>query len=176
MGTYTFRVVVDAEEDCFRDVEIAQDDTFESLHSAIVEAFKFRGDQMASFYMSNNEWEKGEEIALMDMGMGRAMNETLLNEMVKQPNQKILYVYDFLKMWIFYVELIKINEGSATTDLPFILLAIGTPPNEDDKEMPDLLEGVDLSSGVDGFKDWDDDLDDFDDDFGGFENIDDLDI
>ena len=32
------------------------------------------------------------------------------------PHQKILYVYDFLKMWIFYIELIEEGEVKAAID------------------------------------------------------------
>lgn len=185
MKTYTFRVVVDTEEDIFRDIEIATNDSFETLHHTIVKAFDFKGDQMTSFYMSDENWEKGEEIALMDMGFGRSMNDTKLEDMVADDHQKILYVYDFLKMWIFYVELIKINEKPSTNDLPIILMKIGDSPNEDDKEIPNLLDGLtDIDMGTspsnevdDFYKKYGDEFGgDLDDDFGGFENIDDLDI
>ncbi len=185
MKTYTFRVVVDTEEDIFRDIEIATNASFEVLHQTIVKAFDFKGDQMTSFYMSDENWEKGEEIALMDMGFGRSMADTQLETMVADDHQKILYVYDFLKMWIFYVELIKVNEEPSTKELPAILMKIGDSPNEDDKEIPNLLDGLtDLDMGgtpnneVDDFyKKYGDEFGgDLDDDFGGFENIDDLDI
>ena len=186
MESYTYRVVVDTKEDSFRDIEIAIDATFEELHNAIIEAYEFRGDQMTSFYMSDDEWEKGEEIALMDMGFGKSMSDTQLKDMMKAKDQKILYVYDFLKMWIFYVELVKVNRKATRTDLPALIIKIGDSPNEDDKEIPNLLEGMtdfDQSSSksneVDDFyKTYGDEFndDDLDDDFGGFENIDDLDI
>lgn len=185
MKSYTFRLVVDTEEDIFRDVEIASDDTFESLHNTIVKAFDFKGDQMTSFYMSDENWEKGEEIALMDMGFGKSMSDTKLVDMITSDDQKILYVYDFLKMWIFYVELVKVNEKPTQNELPAILIKIGNSPNEEDKEIPNLLEGMtDLDSSnasnndVDDFyKKYGDEFGgDLDDDFGGFENIDDLDI
>lgn len=185
MKTYTFRVVVDTEDDIFRDIEIATNSSFEELHHTIVKAFDFKGDQMTSFYMSDDSWEKGEEIALMDMGFGKSMNDTKLEDMITDDNQKILYVYDFLKMWIFYVELIKVNEKTSAKDLPAILIKIGNSPNEDDKEIPNLLEGLtDLDMGTstsnevdDFYKKYGDEFGgDLEDDFGGFENIDDLDI
>jgi len=188
MKSYTFRVVIDTVEDSFRDIEILSTDTFEALHSSIIKAYDFKGDQMTSFYMSDDNWEKGEEIALMDMGFGRSMEGTKLDELLKTKSQKVLYVYDFLKMWIFYVELVKINAKPSKEDLPAVLLRIGDSPNESDKEIPNLLEGMtdfdkeSKSSEVDDFyktygDEFNDDFgDDFDEDFGGFENIDDLDI
>ena len=70
MKTYVFRVVADIEEDVFRDIEILGSQNFEDLHDMIIESFDFTGDQMASFYMSDENWDKGEEIGLMDMGFG----------------------------------------------------------------------------------------------------------
>jgi len=185
MKSYTFRVVVDAVDDSFRDIEIAANDTFESLHTAIIDAFDFKGDQMTSFYMSDDNWEKGEEIALMDMGFGKSMNDTMLEEMMLVEDQKVLYVYDFLKMWIFYVELVKTNKKSTRSELPVLLIKIGDSPKEEEKEIPNLLEGMTDNKGAgaknseldDFYNTYGDEFgDDLDDDFGGFENIDDLDI
>ena len=46
------------------------DDNFESFFNAIIRAYDFQGDQMASFYISNENWDKGEEISLMDVNFG----------------------------------------------------------------------------------------------------------
>ncbi|MEM9022857.1 MAG: hypothetical protein AAGB22_03900, partial [Bacteroidota bacterium] len=81
-----FRVVIDHEDDVFRDIEIRVDQSFEALHLAIQQAFGFDDSQMASFYQSNENWDKGEEIGLMDMaeeGMGfRTMSNTLLGDVI----------------------------------------------------------------------------------------------
>lgn len=185
MKTYIFRVVPDIEEDIFRDIEIKATQSFEELHNMIIEAFDFRGDQMASFYMSDEDWEKGEEIGLMDMGFGeesgpKMMSTTSIEEMIAEENQKILYLYDFLKMWIFYVELIDENTSDKAIKYPRIVREIGLSPDEDNKEIPDLLEGVNKGSSFNEDDD-EDEIDDifneFDDDFEeGFDNIDDYDF
>jgi len=189
MKTYIFRVVPDIEEDSFRDIEIKAEQSFEDLHHAIVEAFDFRGDQMSSFYMSDEEWEKGEEIGLMDMGFGedmgpKTMKSTTLQEMIESDDQRILYLYDFLKMWIFYVELVDQKEVEADKNYPRTIREIGVSPNEDDKEIPDLMEGFNENtskksgpsqSEIDDI--YDEFNDELSDEFGGeLDNIDDYDI
>lgn len=185
MGVFKFRVVVDLEEDVFRDIEIKDSQTFEDFHEAILAAFEFKGDQMASFYMSDETWQKGQEIGLMDMSFGEeagppTMKTAVLSSFVSEKEQKILYVYDFLKMWIFYIELIDIKEEDESQGYPCLALSFGDAPSEDDKDLEDLfagIEGVDEKDDED--PDADDILGDFDDEFspeGGFENIDDLDI
>jgi hypothetical protein len=134
---YKFRVVIDTEADVFRDIEIETDASFDDLHRSILDAFDFEEGEMASFYMSNEQWEKGLEIALMDMGDKSALNmkNTSLSEMVSQPSDKILYVYDFMRMWIFYVELIEIKKDKPSTIYPRVALAFGDAPPQDSKEL-----------------------------------------
>ena len=147
MKTYVFRVVADIEEDVFRDIEILGSQNFEDLHDMIIESFDFAGDQMASFYMSDENWDKGEEIGLMDMGFGeeqgpRMMNVTAIEEMVSEKNEKILYLYDFLRMWIFYVEFFEERDFKEGTRYPRCIREAGLSPEETSKEIPDLTEGM----------------------------------
>ena len=67
---YRLRVILDVREDVFRDIEIQGADTLEDLHNAIVQAFSLEGQEMASFYLSDEEWNQGEEISLFDMSVG----------------------------------------------------------------------------------------------------------
>ncbi|NNL81464.1 MAG: hypothetical protein HKO67_13330, partial [Flavobacteriaceae bacterium] len=102
---YRFRIILDnkSEEDIFRDIEIRKTDTLEDLHNAITQSFGFDGMEMASFYLSDDEWNQGEEISLFDMSEAgtsvRLMNETQLEEVVNEDQTKLIYVYDFLSMW-----------------------------------------------------------------------------
>ena len=107
MKVIKFRVVPDTEEDIFRDIQIGVDHTFEELYRSIINAFSFRGDQLASFYLSNDEWDKGHEIALMDMGgqpgeIPGVMNAAILGDIITTVEQKVILVYDFLKMWVAF--------------------------------------------------------------------------
>jgi hypothetical protein len=140
---YHFRVLIDYEKDVFREIAIRSDQTFMDLHHSIIKAFDFKGDQMASFYMSNDDWDKGEEIAQFDMGEDaetRSMENTLLSDLLKKKNQKVLYVYDFLRFWIFYIELISLSPVNEKENYPILLNGIGTAPDEESKsidfEMP----------------------------------------
>ena len=180
MIAYKFRVVIDIEEDVFRDVVILENQNFEELHHAIVHAFGFEGDQMASFYMSDEQWEKGEEIGLIDMSFEDnngplSMKDVLVGSKIENAHQKILYVYDFLKMWIFYLELIDSFEKNENDAYPHVSLNFGESPDENSKESPDLMIGLTKNST---FEDQLNDVyDEFDEDqFGDFENIDDYDL
>ena len=68
MRIYRLRVLVDHPSEAFRDIEIRSEQSFLDLHTAIKQAFGFTGSEMASFYVSDEEWGKGPEIPLADLG------------------------------------------------------------------------------------------------------------
>jgi len=136
VNIYKFRVIVDTEEDVFRDIEIETNSTFEEFHKAVLDAFDFEEGEMASFYMSNESWEKGLEISLMDVGgAAPSMANTKLEDKLSKPSDKVLYVYDFLRMWIFYVELVEVKKDKPSTIYPRVALVYGDAPAQDSKEM-----------------------------------------
>ena len=65
---YRFRIILNAQEDVFRDLEMDNNATLEDFHNSITQAFGFEGQEMASFYVSNDQWEQGEEF--VDAGIG----------------------------------------------------------------------------------------------------------
>lgn len=133
---YRFRVILDndTEGDVFRDLEIRETDTLEDLHNIITQSFGFDGTEMASFYLSNDEWNQGEEISLFDVSEGststRLMSETLINKEVHEIQPKIIYVYDFLSMWTFFVELAEIVDETEGHDYPNLMFVHGQIPTE----------------------------------------------
>ena len=106
---YRFRVILDndSDDDVFRDLEIFETDTFEDLHNIINQSFGFDGAEMASFYVSDDTWNQGEEISLFDVSDSsnnvKLMNETIIKDIVHEAQTKLIYVYDFFNMWTFYV-------------------------------------------------------------------------
>ncbi len=163
---YKFRVLLDTEQEVFRDIEIKPEHTFEQLHLAIQEAFGFSAKEMASFYLSNDEWEKGKELPLMDMNYGDddqlySMGQVKIGELIRKTGQKLIYIYDFLKMWGFFVEMVEISPELNEMTYPRVAMALGDAPAEGSKDMD-----FEIETDYDGEEgDEDDFFDDFDDDF-----------
>ena len=151
---YKFRVILDAEEDIFRDIAILDDDTLEDLHNAIFNAFGFDGMEVASFYTCDETWNQEDEIPLFDVGdvpgEQRIMSDYKLSDILDQENTKIIYVYDFINMWTFLVELAAIEEQTAGSTYPETLFSHG--------EMPD--EAIDKNFEADNADDFYDDFED----------------
>lgn len=152
---YRFRVILDndTEEDIFRDFEVRESDTLEDLHNVITQCFGFDGSEMASFYVSDDEWNQGEEISLFDLSDGlnhvRLMNETGLSDTVNESSTKLIYVYDFMNMWTFFVELAEIVDVAEGVDYPNLMYVQGQVPTE----APDKVFEAEKEDSFDEFDD-----------------------
>lgn len=154
---YRFRVILDndTDEDVFRDLEIRETDTLEDLHNAITQSFGFDGTEMASFYVSDEQWNQGEEISLFDLSedtSAKLMNETEIKSIVFEMQPKLIYVYDFFNLWTFYVELAEIVDEIEGFTYPNLMFSKGQIPDS-------APEKVFESEDVDDFDEFDDDLD-----------------
>ncbi len=128
---YRFRIILDTQEDILRDLEIEANASLEDFHYAIAQSFGFGGSEMASFYETNENWEQGEEIPLLDMGEGTSsMAEKSIDEFFNAENHHLIYVYDFLSMWTFFVELMEVGDSHPGTLYPNLIFAQGEIPEE----------------------------------------------
>lgn len=160
---YKIRVVLDVEKDVIRDILVSETINLEDLHFIIAKSFGFQGHEMASFYRTNEDWEQGEEIPLFDMsddGTAICMRNFMLKDVLAKEGDNLIYVYDFLSMWTFFVELSKIMTVEEK-DLPKIMLSIGNKP---DKAPEKEFTAEDEFDGLDDFDDETDaeNLDEFD--------------
>ena len=144
--TLRLRILIDTEgeNNIFRDIEMPSNSTFEELHIAIQENFNFDNSQMASFYETDDSWERGDEIMLMDMSMDdkqtvRLMKDTIIGEVLEQAEDKMLYIFDFLIMWTFFVEVVSVGKLSKDVSYPNLLLSVGDAPEQDSKSEEDLF-------------------------------------
>lgn len=140
---YKFRVILDAEDDVFRDIAILDDSTLEDLHNSIVNAFGFDGLEIASFYTCDDLWNQADEISLFDtgevLGEQKVMSDYPLSEILHTDNRKIIYVYDFLNMWTFLIELAAIEEQVTGNTYPETIFSHGMMPLESpDKDYSDV--------------------------------------
>lgn len=170
---YKFRAILDAEEDIFRDIAILEEDTLEDLHNAIINAFGFDGLEPGSFYTCDDEWTQGGEIPLFDIGDTpgemKTMADYVLSSILTREDNKIIYVYDYLNMWTFFVELADIAEPETGASYPELLFAHGEMP----ANAPDHAFGADGEED-DLYGEFDDDYDEEDLDMFNDDNFEDF--
>lgn len=161
---YRIRIILDVKDDVIRDLIVEKSINLEELHFTIAKSFGFKGQEMASFYRTDENWEQGDEIPLFDMsdfGDSISMKTFRVTDIFNRIGDKLIYVYDFMALWTFFVELTEIKE-SKVDQLPIIALSFGNVPDEaPEKE----FKSEKLTDDFDAF-----------DDENGFENIDDYDF
>ena len=161
---YKIRVILDTKEDVIRTILVDDSINLESLHYSIAKTFDFEGQEMASFYRTDDEWNQGEEIPLFNMaeaGEEISMQNCILKDTLPEENNKLIYVYDFLKMWTFYVDVVEIS-SEKREDLPQTILTVGEIP-EKAPEKEFVADKLDDVFGDEG---------DIDDEFGHFDDFD----
>ncbi|MFH6601968.1 hypothetical protein ACEZ3G_00655 [Maribacter algicola] len=156
---YKIRIILDAEEDIFRDVEIEASTTMEDFHNVIAQSFGFLGNEMASFYTCDENWNQDEEIALFDMSEKgsdvRLMNETFLEDVMTEDSPKLIYVYDFLSMWTFFVELADIVEKESGQSYPNLLFSFGELPESPPEKRFEADPNFDFDDTFENYDDLD---------------------
>lgn len=148
MKTYKLRVMYDAKDDkeIFRDVVMAEGQNLEQLHKTLVKSLDFEGDELASFYQSGPEWEKGKEFPLEDMGDDEdditVMKKVKIEDIVSEKGDRLLYVYDFLKMNTFLCEVSEVGKKDDGKKYPLIAASQGEMPEDTDDENADDDEDI----------------------------------
>jgi hypothetical protein len=172
MMIYKFRAILDAEDDIFRDIAIEDNATLEDLHNALVNAFGFDGTEVASFYTCDDTWNQEDEIPMFETGDTpgemRTMADFQLQDLLNEDQTKIIYVYDFISMWTFLVELAAIEEPVPGATYPELLFSHGEMPAEA------LEKQFEADGDYESYNDFEDELDEEDMDmFGGDDHFED---
>lgn len=151
-AVYRFRITFEEFDDVYREIEIKANQTFFDLHNAIQVAINFDNTKDASFFISNDNWARGHEIPLNNRGNDKlkTMDRSKIAAHIDDPHQKILYLFDPEKEWVFFIELIKIADENAKIEYPKCVKQIGmapkqyktnnVPPPDDDTEEEEAPE------------------------------------
>ncbi len=177
MAIYRFRVTFEDYEDVYREIDVPSKSTFFELHQSIHAATGYEVERASSFYVSNDQWKKGTEIAYLpnDRKKNAGVLEMELIKMSKfidDPHQKFYYIYNFDRPYDFHVEL-KEEEGKS---YPLVFKSVGEAPKSitaanfpvagaEDDEDDDFVDESSEEYGVDE----EDDYDMFDDEEEGGE-------
>ena len=113
---YRFTIISDEVDNFRREIQIDSDATFLDFHNAILKSVGYPNDQMTSFFICDDNWEKETEVTLEDMGTSSdidswIMEETPLSELLEEEKQHLLYVFDPLAARAFFIELTEMITG-----------------------------------------------------------------
>ncbi|MDD2636603.1 MAG: hypothetical protein PHW82_14010 [Bacteroidales bacterium] len=169
-----YRLISAESDDFVRDIEIYSNNSFEDLHNAIQVSCDYDSSLMSSFYLSNTNWDKLQEIVqeIIDKEFQTEvmlMQDTKLSDLSPKKAQRYIYLFDFFSERAFFIEIVNIREQTPEDkklEFPVCTLSQGKAPKQIfiDDEIPNDFED-------EGSEEFFDNPEDF-----GFENIDDYDL
>lgn len=173
MAILKFRVYFEEDESVYRDVVIRHNQSFLHLHETILKSYEFDSKHQATFFRSNDHWQRGKQISLElyeDVEYKAPplmMADTTVGSEIRDPNQRFIYVYDFNKGWTFHVELINVSkEENPKITYPSTSRVEGIAPSQYGtkgllgEKFADIEEKYDLKQAGNGFGEKDEDGED----------------
>ncbi len=157
---FLFRIISDEDQEFYRDLVIDGSDTFLDFHQTLQKNLDYDSSQLASFFITNDMWEKQQEITLIDMmqeqGLPSAtMEQVTLEEFITEESQRMIYVFDFFSERAFFIELLEKTDQTSPRDTPFIGRTQGEAPPQLalDKLMDEAVGDPDEFDQEEGFDD-----------------------
>lgn len=163
MAVLKFRAYFEEDDAIYRDIVIKHTQTFLDLHQAILKSYEFDSKHQATFFRSNDHWERGREISVEKYekeyrALPLIMADTTIGSEIRDPNQKFVYIYDFVKNWTFLIELINVTkEESSKITYPAVSRTEGIGPQQYGtrsllgSKFVEIEEKYDLTKGSEGF-------------------------
>ena len=151
MNICKFHLITDEQDDFFREIEIRGNQTFRQLHDFLIKNLNLKKDELASFFIVDDFWNRMLEITLIDMAVEAKsddeedqvtpevylMDEVKIERFVKELGQKLIYEYDFLQLHAFQLELTEFIEAVAHRHYPHITASKGTLELKDNLNIED---------------------------------------
>jgi hypothetical protein len=164
MAILKFRVYFEEDDSVYRDISVHHKQSFTELHTTILKAFDFDNKHQATFYRSNDTWQRGKEITFEKYDKEYVvepllMQDTTVGTQLFSTTQKFIYQYDFTKNWIFLLELINVSkEETSASNYPVIVRKEGIAPSQygtkglmGTGKLTEVEEKYDLTALTDGF-------------------------
>ena len=128
---YKIRIILDAKENVFRDVEIKAKQTLWNLHLGIKSAFSLQGEELSAFNLLEEDGTVIKTVPLEDMsddGDGEIMSDVYIDEAFETVGDKVHFQYGFLDLWEFFCELIEIIDDKPAVNYPITVYRFGHVP------------------------------------------------
>jgi len=131
---FKFVLLSDEADDFMREIYIDSEATFLELNDAILDSVGYTKDQMTSFFICDDYWEREQEITLIEMDTSSEcdsliMSETKLEEFTSEEGQKLTFVFDYLNERSFFMELLEVIPGKEL-EKAVCKVAKGTAPEQ----------------------------------------------
>ncbi len=153
---FQLRMIGTEDEAFVREYELSYTMDLLDFHNFICADLEYDPLTMASFFRSNERWEKGREFTSMDMGAGPddeaplPMETVTLGQILRENRDRLIYTFDPFSDRSLFLELMGTVKGRQEDVYPRIALSAGDPPKQ-----------FDTTLGNDGASAFDDMMDEF---------------
>ena len=133
---FKLKIISDKVENFALHIDADAKNTFFELHEAIQDECKYDPSELATFFLADEEWDKGMEIPMFG-GKSKEtpslvnMKNATLGDYLKEKEDKLIYIFDVINQKSLYIELkeivmekklntpvVTINRGLAPSQTP----------------------------------------------------------
>lgn len=160
---YRIKLISEEVEGFLREYKIDSEATFLDLNKIILKSCNYH-DDVTSFFICDDEWERREQITREDMGEGMydseayVMDSTPLEDLIEGEGQKLEFIFDPFGERSFYL---KVQEELACDylDEAEVIREKGTAPQQyNDINTDDLINALTAAKGQATVEDVDDEV------------------
>ena len=114
---FHFTIISDEVDDFLREINIDADATFLDLCKAILDSCNYADNQVTSFYITNDDWEKKCEITREEMDFSPydedvyTMEKTTLRSLIDDVPTRLKFIFDTFNNRALSIELKQIIPG-----------------------------------------------------------------
>jgi len=135
------RVILNVKTDVLRDIIIDSKVTLKEMSDIISESFGFDSTEISTFHHTNEDWELLEEIKIFKIDESDiSMENSPISDFLEFNGDKIIFIYDFLNYWTFFIELFDLDENVEDKFKFKCINSIGTVPSEAPSEIYNSID------------------------------------
>ena len=138
---FNFTMLSPETEDFERDYEVYDNMDLLQFHEFICNDLSYDPASFASFFTSNDNWEKLQEYTLMDMQeddqgvVALPMAGTLLSQVINDDSERMLFMFDIFADRSMHIELNEARDAEDGVRYPRVSYSSeGNPPPQEDAE------------------------------------------
>lgn len=144
------RIILNVKDDVLRDIIVDSKTSLLEFSKIISDQFGFDSTEISTFHISNESWEQLEEIKIFKIDDNdEIMDNAPISNYFVLKGDKMIFVYDFLNYWTFFIDVNETVEKAKDREYPFCLLSVGKVPEESPTNIFLDNPDIDLDSNSD---------------------------
>ena len=142
-----FRIILNVKNDVLRDIIVDSSTSLIEFSKIISSEFGFDSSEISTFHHTDENWEQLEEIKIFKIDdQDKVMDNVSISNFFIAKDDKLIFIYDFLNYWTFFVELYEVGEFNINNKKYLTINSLG----EVTKEAPsDIFSKSDETNQID---------------------------